>query len=246
MALHPVRRELSHFQLDQAGADRRLKEANARSLGNRRPLPTEEVAEQVASRRGVLFGALLLGAGVAVSLGVYGRVHDPPASTACRLRLLRHGRLQVLDRDRRASRSPSCRCSGAVALRPAPGSPAAPRWLGTAHRASGALAVVLSAAGRVLLPLRPRVLPDPFRRARWCTPWPGAPSTAPSPPRWCSCTRAGCPAGRCRAGGLLFTAIVVLWWTGAIWYWGVEGVSLTGRTRGRAGNPPLPHACRAA
>jgi hypothetical protein len=27
------------------------------------------------------------------------------------------------------------------------------------------------------------------------------------------------------AGGLLFTAIVVLWWTGAVWYWGVEGVS---------------------
>ena len=29
------------------------------------------------------------------------------------------------------------------------------------------------------------------------------------------------------AGGLLFTAIVVLWWTGALWYLGVEGVALT-------------------
>ena len=35
------------------------------------------MAEQVASRRGVMFGALLLGAGVAVALGVYGRVHGP-------------------------------------------------------------------------------------------------------------------------------------------------------------------------
>ena len=57
------------------------------------------MAEQVASRRGVLFGALLLGAGVAVSSRcVRARAH-PRLRGAAVLGLLRPRRLQVLDRD---------------------------------------------------------------------------------------------------------------------------------------------------
>ena len=185
------------------------------------------MAEQVASRRGVLFGALLLGAGVAVSLGVYGRVHDAagfdglPAFgfsgpgvfkswTASAVLVLAIG--QVI---------------GALWLYgKLPGVRRAPPWLGTAHRASGALAVLLT------LPIAYYCLyglgfsPDPFRPRTLLHSLAG-------------CTFYGALAAKVvfvhtrrlpgwalpLAGGLLFTTIVLLWWTGAIWYWGVEGVS---------------------
>lgn len=184
------------------------------------------MAEQVASRRGLVFGALLLGAGVAVALGVYGRVHDPAGLdglpsfgfsgpgvfkswTASLVLVLAIGQL-----------------IGALWLYgKLPGAPRAPSWLGTAHRVSGGLAFLLSLPVAFYCLWGLGFSPDPFR------------------PRTLVHSLAGCafygafatkvvfvhsrrlPGWALPlAGGLLFTAIVVLWWTGAIWYWGVEGV----------------------
>jgi len=185
------------------------------------------MAEQVASRRGVLFGALLLGAGVAVSLGVYGRVHDPAgfdalptfgfsstgqfkAWTATVVVVLALGQL-----------------IGALWLYgKLPGMPAAPSWLGTAHRLNGALAFVLS-------------LPVAYCCLYGLGFAPDTPRTSTLVHSIAGCSLYGAFAAKVLfvhtrrlpgwalplAGGLLFTSIVVLWWTGAIWYWGVEGVS---------------------
>jgi hypothetical protein len=185
------------------------------------------MAEQVASRRGVLFGGLLLGAGVAVALGVYGRLHDPggldglptfgfsgpgvfKSWTASLVLVLAIGQLV-----------------GALWLYgKLPGAPRAPSWLGTAHRISGSLAFLLSLPVAFYCLWGLGFSPDPFRARTLVHSLAG-------------CTFYGAFAAKVvfvhnrrlpgwalpLAGGLLFTAIVVLWWTGAIWYWGVEGVS---------------------
>jgi hypothetical protein len=185
------------------------------------------MAEHVASRRGLAFGALLLGAGVAVALGVYGRVHtgagldDLPTFgfsgpgvfkswTATVVLLLAFGQLV-----------------GALWLYgKLPGAPSAPAWLGTAHRMTGTLAFLLS-------------LPVAF----YCLYGLGFASDDAKTRTWvhsiAGCVFYGAFATKVvyvhsrrlpgwalpLAGGLLFTAVVVLWWTGAKWYWGVEGVS---------------------
>jgi Family of unknown function (DUF6529) len=186
------------------------------------------MAEQVASRRGVLVGALLLGAGVAVALGVYGRVHDPAGFdgladfgfsgpgvfkswTASVVLLLAVG--QVI---------------GALWLYGRlPGAPHAPSWLGTAHRMSGALAFVLSLPVAYYCLYGLGFAPEPFKPRTLVHSLAG-------------CTLYGAFAAKVLfvhtrrlpgwalpvAGGLLFTSIVVLWWTGAVWYFDLEGVSL--------------------
>lgn len=186
------------------------------------------MAEQVASRRGVLFGALLLGAGVAVALGVVGRVHHAAGLdtlptfgfsgpgmfkswTASVVLVLALGQLL-----------------GALWLYgKLPGNPAVPTWLGTAHRLTGGLAFLLS-------------LPVAFYCLYGLGFAPHTPRTSTLVHSIAGCTFYGAFAAKVTlvhsrrlpgwalpvAGGLLFTAVVVLWWTGARWYWGVEGVSL--------------------
>ena len=66
------------------------------------------MSDQVVSRRGALFGALLLGAGVAVALGVFGRVHEPTYGATAGVRVLQHRDLQGLDRRPWSSRWRSC------------------------------------------------------------------------------------------------------------------------------------------
>ena len=184
------------------------------------------MAEQVASRRGALFGALLLGAGVAVSLGVYGRVHAPagfdglPAFgfsgpgafkswTTSLLVLLAIG--QVI---------------GALWLygRLPVGRPAPP-WLGTAHRMGGAVVFLLSLPVAFYCLYGLGFSPEPFGVRRFVHSLVG-------------CTFYGALAAKVLlvhtrrlpgwalpvAGGLLFSSIVVLWWTGARWWFGVEGL----------------------
>ena len=186
------------------------------------------MTEQVASRRGVLIGALLLGAGVAVALGVYGRVHDPAGFD---------GLPSFGFSGQGVFKSWAATVVLALALWQVfsalwlygrlPGGRPAPAWLGTVHRSTGAIAFLVSlpvafyclyGLGFSQDPFRPRTL---VHSLAGCVFY-GAFATkvvfvhSRRLPGW------ALPL----AGGLLFTAIVVLWWTGAIWYWGVEGVSL--------------------
>ena len=182
------------------------------------------MSEQVTSRRGVLFGALLLGAGVAVSLGVYGRVHTPDfealpswgfsgpgafkswtASVVLVLALLQlvtalwmYGKL---------------------------GARRVPAWVGPFHRVSGSLAFLLSLPVAWFCLYGLGFSPDPFRPRTFIHSVAG-------------CVFYGAFAAKVMfvhtrrlpgwamplAGGLLFTMIVVLWWTGARWWFDVEGI----------------------
>jgi hypothetical protein len=183
------------------------------------------MAEQVAHRQGVVFGGLLLGAGVAVSLGVYGRVHtaagldDLPAFgfsgpgafkswTATVVLLLALWQLvSALWLYGKLGRT-------------------APAWLGTTHRLTGTLAFLLS-------------LPVAFYCLYGLGFAPPTPRTSTLVHSIAGCAFYGAFATKVvfvharrlpgwalpLAGGLLFTAIMVLWWTGARWYFGVEGLS---------------------
>src|SRR5690349_7435024 len=101
------------------------------------------MAEQVASYRGVVFGALLLGAGVAVALGVYGREHTPDFAALPSFGFSGPGALKawattvvlVLALAQLVS---------ALWLYGKLGSRKAPSWLGSVHRASGAGAFLIS------------------------------------------------------------------------------------------------------
>ena len=116
--------------------------------------------DQLLPRRGPVVAALVLGAGVAVALGVYGRAHTGDYSSL-----------------------PSLGFSSA----------------GT-FKAWATSVVLVLALGQVV-------------GALWLY---GRLPGAPPAPAWLG--------GAHRAGGLLFTAIVLLWWTGALWFFVVAGV----------------------
>jgi phosphatidylglycerophosphate synthase len=183
------------------------------------------MAEQVDSRRGVLFGALLLGAGVAVALGVYGRVHTPNFDALPSLGFSGPGAFKawttsvilVLALFQLVS---ALWLYGRLGKRPAPS------WLGRAHRASGALAFVLSLPVAYMCLYGLGFSPDPFVWRKLIHSIAGCAFYGAFAAKIVFVHTKRLPGWALPvAGGLLFTAIVVLWWTGARWYFGVEGLS---------------------
>ena len=203
------------------------------------------MSDQVVSRRGALFGALLLGAGVAVALGVFGRVHEPTYAAMPAFGF--------------SSTATFKAWTGTVVVALAlvqlvtalwlygrlPGVPAAPQWLGPAHRASGTLAFVLS------LPVAAYCLygfgfaPEPF-------------STRTLVHSLAGCAFYGAFAAKVVlvhtrrlpgwalpvAGGLLLTTVVVAWLTSAVVVvLGGRDPRLSGRVRA-SGCGPTPRPCR--
>ena len=182
------------------------------------------MTEQVASRRGVLFGALLLGAGVAVALGVYGRVHTPdfealpswgfsgPGAfktwTATVVLVLAF--VQLLT---------ALWMYGKLGSRPTP------PWLGTFHRSTGALAFLLSLPVAWFCLYGLGFSPDPFRPRTFVHSVAGCAFYGAFAAKIMFVHTRRLPGWALPlAGGLLFSSIVVLWWTGARWWFGVEGV----------------------
>ena len=92
----------------------------------------------------VLLGAaVLIGAGLAVALGVYGRVHDPTGETV--MTLFFEGQITMKAwLATGAVLSVLFQVGSALVLYGKVGSRAAPAWLGDAHRISGTVAFVLS------------------------------------------------------------------------------------------------------
>jgi uncharacterized protein DUF6529 len=184
------------------------------------------VSEQAAPRSVVLAGGLLLGAGVAVALGAYGRLHEPTYSPLPSLGF--------------SSAATFKAWTGSVVLVLAclqvltalwlygrlPGLRQAPDWLGAVHRATGFSAFVLS------LPVAAYCLygfgfaPAPF-------------STRTLVHSIAGCAFYGAFAAKVLfvhtrrlpgwalplAGGLLFTAIVVAWLTSALWLFSTIGLT---------------------
>jgi hypothetical protein len=181
--------------------------------------------QMVAPRRGPLFAALLLGAGVAVALGVFGRVHQAtydalPAfgfSTTATFKawigtvVVALALVQLVTALWLYGRLPGVR--------------AAPPWLGSAHRVTGTLAFVLS------LPVAAYCLygfgfaPEPL-------------STRTLIHSLAGCAFYGAFAAKVVlvhtrrlpgwalpvAGGLLLTAVVVAWLTSAVWLFSEIGI----------------------
>ena len=183
------------------------------------------MAEQVASRRGVAFGALLLGAGVAVALGVYGRVHTPDFSALPSFGFSGPGAFKSWTATVVAVLA-LFQLVSALWLYGRLGQRKAPRWLGTVHRVSGASAFVLSLPVAYMCLYGLGFSPDPFLMRKLVHSIAGCLFYGAFAAKVVFVHSRRMPGWALPlAGGLLFTAIVVLWWTGARWYFGVEGLS---------------------
>ncbi len=184
------------------------------------------MSEQAVSRRGALFAALLLGAGVAVALGVFGRVHEPsygatwPAFGFSSTATFKAWTGTLVVALALAQLLTALWIYGRL-----PGVRAAPTWLGPVHRATGTLAFVLS------LPVAAYCLygfgfaPEPF-------------STRTLTHSLAACAFYGAFAAKVvlvhtrrlpgwalpLAGGLLLTTVVVAGLTSAVWLFSEIGI----------------------
>jgi hypothetical protein len=183
--------------------------------------------EPAVSRRGVLFAALLLGAGVSVALGVYGRVHTGSYQALPTLGFTSAGTFKAWATSLVLLLAGAQLVSALWLYGRLSGASRAPAWLGPAHRACGALAFLLS------LPVAAFCLYG-FGFA------PGGSSARTLVHSLAGCAFYGALAAKVLlvhsrripgwalpvAGGLLLTLVVVLWLTGAVWFFDVEGVHL--------------------
>ena len=179
----------------------------------------------VRGPRTALISALLLGGGVAVALGVYGRVHTPNYAA-----LPTWGFSSVPTF--KAWVGSVVLVLGFVQLTGAlwmygrlPGAGPAPHWIGPAHRAVGALAFLLSLPVAAYCLYGIGFAPRPFNArtlvhsVAGCLFYGGFAAKvllvqARRVPGW------ALPV----AGGLLFTTIVAGWLTSALWFFRITGV----------------------
>jgi hypothetical protein len=183
------------------------------------------MTEEAVPRRGVLVAALLLAAGVAVALGVYGRVHDPSYEGLPSLGFSSAGTFKAWATTVVLVLALGQLVTATWLYGRLPGAGRAPAWLGTLHRASGTLAFVLS------LPVAAFCLYG-FGFA------PEGSSTRTLVHSLAGCALYGAFAAKVLlvhsrripgwaipvVGAALLTAVVVLWLTGAVWFFDVEGV----------------------
>jgi len=183
-----------------------------------------EIRNRTDRSAGVLLVPLLVGAAVAVTLGVYGRLH-PPTGVAVNLAgfsgplaakawlttgALAFGLLQL--------------ASALVMYGKLPGVPA-PGWIGTAHRWSGRVAFLLAVPVAVhclyavgLQAATPRVLLHSLLGCLFF----GAFAV-----KMLGLRRPGLPGWALPLlGGLLFTGLVGLWWTSSLWFFSTYGIQL--------------------
>jgi hypothetical protein len=183
------------------------------------------MAEQVASRRGVVFGALLLGAGVAVALGVYGREHTPDFAALPSLGFSGPGAFKAWTTTVVLVLA-LVQLVSALWLYGKLGSRKAPSWLGRVHRASGAGAFVISLPVAFMCLYGLGFSPDPFLMRKLVHSIAGCVFYGAFAAKVVFVHTRRLPGWALPlAGGLLFAMVVLLWWTGARWYFGVEGLS---------------------
>jgi len=186
---------------------------------------TQPVTEDVVPRRSVAFVALLVGAGVAVVLGVLGRAHDPSYESLPALGFSSAGTFKSWTTSLVAVLALGQLVSALWLYGRLPGVGRAPSWLGTAHRVSGSLAFLLSLPvafyclygfGFARLPWSLHTLAHSLAGCAFYGAFAAKVIFVHSKrtPGW------GLPV----AGGLMFTAVVLLWFTGAWWFFGIEGV----------------------
>lgn len=183
------------------------------------------MVDQVVPRRGPVLGALLLGAGVAVALGVYGRVH--------------HGSYDVLPSMGFSSAGTFKAWATTVILVLAvaqlvtalwlygrlPGVHAVPGWLRNAHRATGTVAFVLSLPVAAFCLYGFGFAPEPVKTRTLIHSVAGCAFYGAFAAKVVLVHSRRIPGWALPiAGALLLTSVVLLWWTGAVWFFDVEGV----------------------
>ena len=183
------------------------------------------MATDLAARRAPVVAALLLGAGVAVALGVYGRVHSGSYAALPSMGFPSVGAFKawsttvvlVLALSQLAT---ACWLYGRL-----PGVPRPPGWLGPVHRAGGLVALVVSLPVAAFCLYGFGFAPEPV-------------TTRTLVHSLAGCALYGAFAAKVllvhsrrvpdRAlpvtGAFLLTAVVALWWTGAVWFFDVQGV----------------------
>jgi hypothetical protein len=187
----------------------------------------EFVGDSVAARRGPLVVGLLLGAGVSVAVGVYGRVHVPGYEG------LPSFGFSSTDTFKAWVGSVVLVLAAAQAVTALwmygrlPGVCAAPRALGLVHRATGFVAFVLS------LPVAAYCLygfgfaPEPFSARTLVHSIAGCAFYGAFAAKVVFVHTRGLPKWALPAiGALLLTAVVVAWLTGALWLFSVAGLHL--------------------
>lgn len=183
--------------------------------------------DSVAARRGALAVGLLLGAGVSVALGVYGRVHVPtyeglPSFGFSSTATFKAWVGSVVLALAAAQAGTALWLYGRL-----PGVTGAPRWLGRVHRTTGFVAFGLSLPvaayclygfGFAPAPLSPRTLVHSIAGCAFYGAFAAKVLFVHTRglPRW------ALPA----TGALLLTAVVVAWLTSALWLFSVTGLHL--------------------
>ncbi len=182
---------------------------------------------EAPTRRGPLVAALLLAAGVAVALGVYGRTHVGDYESLPSLGFSTAGTFKAWATTVVLLLAVSQVITALWMYGRLPGSPRVPARLGTFHRATGAVALVLSLPVAAFCLYGFGFAQEPF-------------ATRPLVHSLAGCALYGAFAAKVLlvrshgipgwalpvAGATLFTGIVLLWWTGAMWFFDVEGVHL--------------------
>jgi uncharacterized protein DUF6529 len=176
-------------------------------------------------RRAAVFLALLVGAGVAVALGVYGRVHTARYDVLPAMGFSSAGTFKSWATTLVLLLAVAQLVSALWLYGRLPGARPAPSWLGRAHRTCGALAFLVSLPvaffclygfGFAQLPWSTRVLVHSLAGCAFYGAFAAKVVLVRSRrvPGW------ALPV----VGGSLLTTVVLLWLTGAWWFFGVEGV----------------------
>jgi len=183
------------------------------------------MTDEAVARRGTVAAGLLLGAGVAVALGVYGRVHEASYAGLPSLGFSSAGTFKAWATTVVLLLAVTQLLTALWLYGRLPVSGRAPAWLGTAHRATGTVAFVLSLPvaafclygfGFAPEPLNTRVLVHSLTGCVFYGAFAAKVLFVHSRrlPGW------ALPV----TGGLLFTTVTVLWWTGSVWFFQVEGI----------------------
>lgn len=185
------------------------------------------MSDDAVPSRGPLVGALLLGAGVAVALGVYGRVHEGSYDSLPSLGFSTAGTFKAWATSVVLLLALSQLVTALWLYGRLPGRPRVPKGLGTVHRATGIFALVLSLPVAAFCLYGFGFSPEPYRTRTLIHSLAG-------------CILYGAFAAKILlvhsrripgwalpvAGGLLLTSVAVLWQTGAVWFFDIEGVHL--------------------
>jgi hypothetical protein len=191
------------------------------TMDNQGPVPAVPAAP-AAGRAGLLLVPLLAGAAVAVALGVYGGLHQPtgvavnlagfsgplPAKVWLTTAALGFALVQLVSALAMYGKLPGV---------------AAPAWTGALHRWSGRIAFLLAVP--VAVHCLYAVGLQTFNLRVFAHSLLGCLFFGAFTVKMLGLRRPGLPGWALPVlGGLLFTVLVGLWWTSALWFFGTFGV----------------------